>query len=260
MSFWRHSASLPSFISSGDFAASLTAHSSTAASNSVGRHDLVDDPDALGLVRVDALAEQQQLGRLLARDVAVDERHDHEREDADVDLGRPEGRLVRRDDQVARQRDAERARQAVPVGRADDRLAELADEREQPREALDADVLVGERDVGREAAEVAAGGEGRLVRRGEHDAADRVVVARRLEGREQVVEQRVGQRVAACPAGRARSWRRRSRRPRSALSRSSRVGRYRRTSATRPVTTRAAREVGSATVYFCGTAPIASAP
>jgi hypothetical protein len=38
---------------------------------------------------------QQHLRRLLARHVAHDERQDHEREDADVDLGRAEGRRPR---------------------------------------------------------------------------------------------------------------------------------------------------------------------
>ena len=59
-----------------------------------------------------------------------------------------------------------------------------------------ADMLVHERHVGREAGEVPARAEGRLVRGGEHDAAHRVVVARRLEGGDEVGQQLVGQRVA----------------------------------------------------------------
>ena len=82
-------------------------------------------------------------------------------------------------DEVAGQREPERPGQHVAVGRADRRLAELADQLEQPREALDAEVLVHERHLGREAGEVAARGEDLLVRGGEHDAAHRVVVARR---------------------------------------------------------------------------------
>ena len=46
--------------------------------------------------------------------------------------------------------------EAVAVRRAQHRLAQLADQREQPREALGGEMLVHERDVGREAAEVAA--------------------------------------------------------------------------------------------------------
>ena len=55
-------------------------------------------PASSASLRVDPLAEQQQLVRLLARNVAVDQRHDHEREHADVDLGRAEGRALLRDD------------------------------------------------------------------------------------------------------------------------------------------------------------------
>ena len=39
---------------------------------------------------VEPLAEQQHLVRLLARDISIDQRHDHEREQPDVDLGRAE--------------------------------------------------------------------------------------------------------------------------------------------------------------------------
>jgi hypothetical protein len=74
----------------------------------------------------------------------------------------------------------------VAVGGADDGLAELADEGEEAREARGGRVLVHERDVGGEAGEVATGAERRLVRGGEHDAADRIVVAGRLEGRDQI--------------------------------------------------------------------------
>ena len=124
------------------------------------------------------------------------EREDHEREDADVDLGRAEGRRLAGHDEVAGQRQPERPGQAVAVDRADHGLAQLADEREQPREALGGDVLVHERHVGGEAGEVAARAEGRLVRGGEHDAAHGVVVARGLEGGDEVAQQLVGQRVA----------------------------------------------------------------
>ena len=58
------------------------------------------------------------------------------------------------------------------------------------------EVLVHERRVGREAAEVAARREHLLVRGGEHDAAHGVVVARVRERGQQVVEQLVGERVA----------------------------------------------------------------
>ena len=127
MSCWRYIASLPSRISTGDLAASLPRPVGAPPRRTRPPARPVDDPDPLGLVRVDALAEQQQLVRLLAPDVAVDQRHDHEREHADVDLGRPERRALLRDDQVAREREPERAGEHVAVGRADRRLAELAD-------------------------------------------------------------------------------------------------------------------------------------
>ncbi len=91
---------------------------------------------------------------------------------------------------------AERAGQHVAVGGAERRLAELADRAEQAREAVGREVLVDERGLRGEAAEVAARGEHLLVRRGEHDAAHGVVVARARERGQQLVEQRVGQGVA----------------------------------------------------------------
>ena len=141
MSCWRCIASLPMRISSGDLAASLARPVGDRGVELLGRHDLVDDPDPLRLVRVDLLAQQQQLVGLLAPDVAVDQRHDHEREDPDVDLGRAEARALLGDDQVARQREPERAREHVAVGGADGRLAELADQVEQAREAVGGEVL-----------------------------------------------------------------------------------------------------------------------
>ena len=113
----------------------------------------------------------------------------------------------------------ERARQHVPVRRADGGLAELHDQREEPREALGAEVLVHERHVGGELLEVAAGAEDLLVRRAEHDAAHALVVARRLEGVDQLAEQLVRERVARVGRVRARSWPRRRRAPRRGASR-----------------------------------------
>ena len=68
----------------------MPAHSPTAASNSAAGTTLLTIPIRSRLARVDAVAEQQQLVGLLARHVAVDQRHDHERERAHVDLGRAE--------------------------------------------------------------------------------------------------------------------------------------------------------------------------
>ena len=111
---------------SGDWLASRCAHSATARVELVRRDDAVDDPHPPRLVRVDALAEQQQLAARLAPDVAREQRRDHEREQADVDLRRAERRALARDDEVAGQREPERAGEHVAAGRADHRLAELA--------------------------------------------------------------------------------------------------------------------------------------
>ena len=73
----------------------------------------------------------------------------------------------------------ERAGEHVAASRADRRLAELADQPEQPDEALAGEVLVHERHLGGEAAEVRPGGERALVRGGEHHTAH----ARRRRGR-----------------------------------------------------------------------------
>ena len=87
------------------------------------------------------------------------------------------------EDQVARQRDPERAREHVPAGRAQRRLAELADQLEHADEALGAEVLVDQRPLGREAAQVRARGERALVGGAQHHAARRLVVAGPLERR-----------------------------------------------------------------------------
>ena len=172
------------------------AQSATAASKSSGGDDPVDDARLARLLGAQPLAEQQHLRRLLPRHVAVDQRHDHEREQADVDLGRAEPGALLGDDQVARERDAERAGEHVPVRGDDRRLSELAERDEDLREEARREVLVRGRRVGRETAEVAAGREHLLVRGGEDDDADVVVRLRVRERREQLGEQRVGERVA----------------------------------------------------------------
>ena len=110
--------------------------------------------------------------------------------------GGAEARALARDDQIAGERKPERPRQHVAVGGADGRLAELADEPEQAREARGAEMLVHERLLLGEAAEVRARGKDLLVRGGEHDAADGLVVARGLERGDQLVQHLVGQCVA----------------------------------------------------------------
>ena len=92
MSCWRNIASLPSFMSTGDFAASRSAQSATAASNSSAGTTRLTSPIRSRLLRVDRSPSSSSSLVFLRADVAVDQRHDHEREHADVDLGRPERR------------------------------------------------------------------------------------------------------------------------------------------------------------------------
>src|SRR5204862_8054465 len=106
---------------------------------------------------------KEQLVRLLAWHVAVDERHDHERKRADVDLGRAEGGALLGDYQVTGERDAQGSGEHVTVRGADHRLPELADQPEKPWELAGPEVPVDERHVRREAGQVRSRGEGRLV-------------------------------------------------------------------------------------------------
>ena len=198
MSCWRNIASLPSRMITGDFDGELARPSRAPRRRTPPAGTTwLTIPIALAPPRPSIRSPSSSSSLVFLRgDVAVDQRHDHEREGADVDLGRAELGALLGDDQVARERDAERAGQHVPVGGADRRLAELADQLEQPREALGAEVLVHERHVGGEAGEVAARGEDLLVRGGEDDAAHGLVVAGRRERGDQLAEQLVRQRVA----------------------------------------------------------------
>ena len=58
--------------------------------NSSAGGDLVDDPDPVRLVRTRSARRAAAARWPSCADVAVDQRHDHEREHADVDLGRAE--------------------------------------------------------------------------------------------------------------------------------------------------------------------------
>ena len=179
---------------SGDLAASRYRPLGHRGVELAGRHDLVDDPDPLGLLGGDLLAEQEQLGRLLARDVAVDQRHDHEREGAHVDLGRPEAHPFAGDDQVARERDPERPGEqsaAQMLGLPSSPISRnRRGKRAVPR------CLCTSGCSSAKPPRFRAGGEHLLVRGGQYDAADRLVVARGLERRDQLVQDLVGERVA----------------------------------------------------------------
>ena len=76
------------------------------------RHDLVREPVLDRLLAAHPLAQQHHLVDLFARDVAVDDRHDHVGERADVDLRGAEGRAFLGDQQVAGERQAHARRRA----------------------------------------------------------------------------------------------------------------------------------------------------
>ena len=181
---------------SGGLAASCAAQSATAASNAVGGHDAVDDPQPVRLVGVDALAEQQQLGHLLAADVAPDQHGDHEREQADVDLRRAERRALAGSTRSQASASPSAPASTCPLAAQMTGLpSRPMSENTRGKRSL-ASWRCDERHLGGEAGQVAAAGEDRRVRRGEHDAAHGVVVARGGERVEQLVEQRVGEGVA----------------------------------------------------------------
>ena len=198
MSCWRNIASLPSRISSGDLRRELLGPLAHARPRTPRRGTTrLTIPMRSASARRDLLAEQQQLVGLLARDVAVDQRHDHEREHADVDLracrsARPPG-----EDQVARERDPERAGEHVAVGGADRRLAELADRAETAAgTARSRSACAPAARPPRTRPGWPPAGEDPLVRGGQHHAADVGSSRAGLERRDQLVEQLVRERVA----------------------------------------------------------------
>ena len=215
MSRVRASASLPSLRTPGENAPRAAAPTSaTAASSSSGATTRLTIPTRRASCASMRSPSSSSSLHALRADVAGQQRRDHEREQADVELRRAERRALACDHEVAGEREAERAGEHVAARRADHGLAELRDELEQAREQR--------RVGGREVREVAAAREDRRVRRGEHDAAHRPVVASRREAPR--AARRAARRRArcACRARRARSSRPR-RRPRSAGSRTARA-------------------------------------
>ena len=196
MSCWRYIASWPSRISTGLFEASLPAHSATAASNSSAGDDLVGEPVLDRLLGAQPLAQQHHLVDLLARDVAVDDRHDHVGEGADVDLRRAEGGPLFGDQQVAGEGEAHPARQHVAVGRAERGLAEARHQPEELEEEVGGEVFGDERHVGGEAAQVGAGAEDLVAGAGEDDRPRLLVVARPLHRVDQLGQHLPGEHVA----------------------------------------------------------------
>ena len=162
----------------------------------VRRDDLVGEPVLDRLLGAQPLAQQHHLVDLLARDVAVDDRHDHVGEGADVDLRGAERRALFGDQQVAGEGEAHAAGEDVAVGRAERRLAESRHQPEELEEEVGGEVFLDQRHVGREAAEVGARAEDLVAGAGEDDGAHLVGVARRLHRFDELGEHLRGEHVA----------------------------------------------------------------
>jgi hypothetical protein len=162
----------------------------------VRRHDLVGEPVLDRHLPAQPLAQEDHLVDLLARNVAVDDRHDHVGEDADVDLRRAEGGTLLGDQQVAGEGEAEAAGQHVAVGRAERGLAEPRHQPEVLEEEVRGEVFFDQRGVGGEPAEVGAGAEHLVPRPGEDDRADLGVGFRRPHRVEEVGEHLPAEHVA----------------------------------------------------------------
>ena len=100
------------------------------------------------------------------------------------------------DHEIAGERQAHAAGEDVAVGGAERRLAEPRHQPEELEEAVGGEVLVDQRRVGGEAAEVGAGAEDLLARAGQDDGADLVVVADPLHRVDELAEHLVRERVA----------------------------------------------------------------
>src|SRR5256714_1327293 len=100
-------------------------------------HDLVHEPDALGLGGRDVVAEEEQLLRLLRADQASEQvRAAGVGRDAAADEHRDESRLLGHDHQVAGEREVHAAPRRRCIHARDDRLLAVLDRRDQPLPAV----------------------------------------------------------------------------------------------------------------------------
>ena len=111
--------------------------------------------------------------------------------------GVPKVTPSRGDQQVAAQRQPEAAGEHVAVGRAERGLAEPRHQPEELEEEVVGEVLVDQRRVGGEAAEVGARAEHLLAGAGQHHRPDRIVVADPLDGVDELAEQ-LGESALRC--------------------------------------------------------------
>jgi hypothetical protein len=162
----------------------------------LGRDRLVGEAEGDRVRRAHPVTEKHHLVDFLARNVAVDERHDHVREGADVDLGGAEGGTLLGDHEVAGEGEAEAAGEHVPVRRAERGLAEPRHQPEEFEEEVGGKVLLDQGSVGGEAAEVGARAEDLVAGTGEDDRSDLLGVTRHFHRRDDLGEHSPGEHVA----------------------------------------------------------------
>ena len=145
------------------------------------RNDLVDEADAIGLLRADHLSGEDQLQRAsLADQPRQTLRSAAAGNEPERDFGLAEFRGLHRDPDGAGHRRLAAAAEREAVDRRDHRLAEVFDEIEDLL-SEPAGLLGLERRDLRELADVGAGDERLVAGAGQDDAADRRVVASVLE-------------------------------------------------------------------------------
>ncbi|CAN91945.1 hypothetical protein predicted by Glimmer/Critica [Sorangium cellulosum So ce56] len=149
---------------------------------------LVEESALRGLVGVEALPEEHHLQQLAPAHVPLEHRHDHHREQADVDLRRPELGAAGADREVRRRDEPEPAAQRVAVHPRHNRLARVREGEQEVR--VIALHLGRRRPLGaRDLREVPARAE-RVARAGQDHAAHRLVRRARREGVEELAHHR----------------------------------------------------------------------
>ena len=152
-----------------------------------GRNDLVDQPDAIGLLRADHLSGQNELqGAALADQPRQSLRSAAARNESERDFGLAELRGLHRDPDGAGHRRLAAAAERKAIDGRDHRLAEILDEIEHLLPEAAGLLCLERRDM-RELADVGAGDERLVAGAGQDDAAHRSIVSRILEGGPQIL-------------------------------------------------------------------------
>ena len=157
-----------------------------------GRHDFVDEPDAVGLLRADHLSGEDELqGAALSDQARQALRAAAARKESELDFGLAELRVLHRDPDGASHRRLAAAAERKAIDRRDHRLAEVLDEIEDLLSET-AGLLRLERRGMRELADVGARDECFVAGARQDDAAHCRVISRVLECRSQI---RPGRRI-----------------------------------------------------------------